>query len=111
MKKIVISVLAVVFIAVVAAALYFRSGIEYKRAGERVLEEKYYYNCEQIEDKSALDYLRDVKISYQYEDGIRLVDYPNGYHVDLPKDCAFDLSMSMFTVVAENRYFQGAFPL
>ena len=44
MKKIVISVLAVVFIAVVAAALYFRSGTEYKRSGERVLEEKYYYN-------------------------------------------------------------------
>ena len=106
MKKIVISVLAVVFIAVVAAALYFRSGIEYKRAGERVLEEKYYYNCEQIEDKSALDYLRDVKISYQYEDGIRLVDYPNGYHVDLPKDCTFDLSMSMFTVVAENENYK-----
>lgn len=45
-----------------------------------------------LANPEAADFRYDVKKVYQTEEFARLVDFPNGYYVDLPKNPTFDCS-------------------
>lgn len=66
-------------------------------------EELYLDN--RLAEADEMDYRRDNKRIYLYEGGKRLVNYTDGYQVDVPQDAAFDFTLSpLFTVVESEHY-------
>ncbi len=99
-------VILVLFFAVTAAVAVVWTKVSYEKydsgIGE-VLEESYYLNLEKTNKRPFDIDGSDFKAVYRYQDTVRLIDYPNGYRVDLPGDWEFDFSLSKFVVTAQSK--------
>ena len=81
-------------------------GVFKLQLGEKV-DKKVYQNNILAKDENGLDYSKDVKKVYNGEKFSRLMDYPNGYIVDLPEGSEYDFTLSPNYTKVKNKYFEA----
>ncbi len=76
----------------------------YANLNKENINEVLYVNNSIVNDKiENIDInSNDVKHLLNSDTSIRLVNYPNGYYIDLPSNLSFDFSLSKHYVIAEN---------
>ncbi len=79
------------------------AGLRYTKGLAGILKAQCYQTNVLIEDMSKADFRYDIKYLYHSIFKQRLVDYANGYYIDLPKNMKLDFSLSGTYIKGANK--------